>query len=179
MVILAGILVDKLGNHIALGLFSFNCLLGSTLFAAGASLKMFELMLIGRVIFGLGNGSLTIVQNKITATWFEGKELALAFGFTMSMSRAGSVLNFNISPLVCDKIGLANTLWFGVGLTAIGLVAAVTVSYLDSTGMAILAKNTINVEPKPKFKISDVKNYPKAFWALTAALCFFYNGTCS
>eukprot|EP00729_Bicosta_minor_P014278 gene14278-18706_t len=79
MVIVAGIIVDKLGNHLALGLFSFNCLLGSSLFAAGASLQKYELMLVGRIIFGLGNGSLTIVQNKITATWFEGKELALAF----------------------------------------------------------------------------------------------------
>lgn len=148
-------------------------------------------MLVGRIIFGLGNGSLTIVQNKITAFWFKGivglglalahfactarprafsflfrlpphtrrdcaprlseclrlslaeccdllllfslfvltracfdsglsysglfppgggrgcagHELALAFGFTMSLSRAGSVLNFNLSPAFADKCG--------------------------------------------------------------------------
>lgn len=176
MVIIAGIIVDRLGNHLALALFSFNCLLGSSLFAAGASLNKYELMLVGRIIFGLGNGSLTIVQNKITATWFEGKELAMAFGFTMSMSRAGSVLNFNTSPVICDKIGLTSTLWFGVGLTGIGLVSAIIVSWLDKTGSKILAKNAGLVETPRKFKMSDVLNYPKAFWALTAALCFFYNG---
>ena len=139
-------------------------------------MQKYELMLIGRIIFGLGNGSLTIVQNKITATWFEGKELALAFGFTMSMSRAGSVLNFNLSPHICDSIGLVNTLWFGVGLTGIGLISAVTVSWLDSAGTKILAKNAGLVEAPRKMKVSDVLKYPKAFWALTAALCFFYNG---
>ena len=180
MVIIAGIIVDKLGNHLALALFSFNCLLGSSMFALGATLNMYNLMLVGRIIFGLGNGSLTIVQNKITATWFKGKELALAFGFTMSMSRAGSVLNFNLSPLICDKIGLVNTLWFGVGLTGIGLVAAVTVSMMDSSGQKRLAMQAaakaIPPEKPTPFSVKDVFKYPASFWALTAALCFFYNG---
>lgn len=67
-------------------------------------------MLVGRIIFGLGNGSLTIVQNKITAYWFKGNELAMAFGFTMSLSRAGSVMNFNLSPAFADKFGLVSLL---------------------------------------------------------------------
>lgn len=44
-------------------LFSFLCLLGTSLFAVGAMLKdtpaMFPLMLVGRLIFGSGGGSLT------------------------------------------------------------------------------------------------------------------------
>ena len=48
---------------VGLFLFSGLCLIGSSLFAVGAMLKgspaMFPVMLIGRLLFGSGNGSLT------------------------------------------------------------------------------------------------------------------------
>lgn len=47
-------------------LFSFLCVLGSCTFAAGAFLKgtsyMLPVMLLGRLLFGSGNGSLTSKQ---------------------------------------------------------------------------------------------------------------------
>ena len=79
----------------------------------GVSFKLYPLMLCGRLIFGSGNGSLTIVQNKITAMWFDGKELAMAFGFTLAFSRLGSVLNFLFTEELSERLGIAQTLWFG------------------------------------------------------------------
>jgi MFS family permease len=183
MSVFAGILVDKLGNHLALMLFSLNCVVGSALFALGAMIGSYPLMLVGRIIFGLGNGSLTIVQNKITAFWFKGHELALAFGFTMSLSRLGSVLNFNLSPTFADQYGLVWTLWAGCGLTLIGFVSALTVSWLDKSGAEQIAaghklKDTEAgiVEDRTPMKISDIFKYPATFWFLLFSLCFFYNG---
>ena len=54
---------------------------------------MFPLMLLGRLLFGSGNGALTVVQNRVTTFWFQGKELTLAFGTTLAFSRLGSVLS--------------------------------------------------------------------------------------
>ena len=97
LVIFAGFLIDKLGNAIGLFLFSFLCVLGSSIFTVGSMLygtsAMFPMMLLGRLLFGSGNGALTVVQNRLTSFWFEGKELALAFGITLAFSRAGSVLS--------------------------------------------------------------------------------------
>ena len=97
LVIFAGFLIDKLGNSIGLFLFSFLCLTGSSIFTVGSMLygssAMFPLMLVGRLMFGSGNGALTVVQNRLTSYWFEGKELALAFGVTLAGARAGSVLS--------------------------------------------------------------------------------------
>ena len=59
-------------------------------------------MFVGRFIFGLGGGSITISQNQITAGWFHGKELAMAFGFTLTVSRVGSVVNFDLTPWLYD-----------------------------------------------------------------------------
>uniref|UniRef100_A0A3Q3C6Y6 Lysosomal dipeptide transporter MFSD1 n=1 Tax=Haplochromis burtoni TaxID=8153 RepID=A0A3Q3C6Y6_HAPBU len=117
VVILAGFLIDKLGNRFGVFLFSFLCVLGSSLFALGSHFKgspyLLPLMLTGRLLFGSGNGSLTIVQNRITAFWFKGKELALAFGLTLAFSRLGSVLNFFLTQKFEEKYGMQWTLWGG------------------------------------------------------------------
>lgn len=56
---------------------------------------------------------LQVVQNRITAFWFKGKELALAFGLTLSFSRLGSVLNFFFTQQFEAKFGMQWTLWGG------------------------------------------------------------------
>ncbi|KAI5106715.1 major facilitator superfamily domain-containing protein 1, partial [Silurus meridionalis] len=96
-------------------LFSFLCVLGSSIFALGSHFKaspyLLPLMLTGRLLFGSGNGSLTIVRNRITAFWFRGKELALAFGLTLAFSRLGSVLNFLFTQHFEAQYGMQWTLW--------------------------------------------------------------------
>ncbi|MCJ8729073.1 hypothetical protein PDJAM_G00012190 [Pangasius djambal] len=63
VVIMAGFLIDKLGNRFGVFLFSFLCVLGSSIFALGSHFKgspyLLPLMLTGRLLFGSGNGSLT------------------------------------------------------------------------------------------------------------------------
>ena len=65
---------------------------------------------------------LQVVQNRITAFWFKGKELALAFGLTLSFSRLGSVLNFFFTQQFEAKFGMQWTLWGGELLWCFGLL---------------------------------------------------------
>lgn len=55
----------------------------------------------------------SVVQDRITAVWFKGKELSLAFGLTLGFSRLGSVLNFLITIKFEERYGLQWTLWGG------------------------------------------------------------------
>ena len=105
MSLIAGVLVDTWGRKKSMYLFISLCLTGASLFALGATLTSmsgqarFAIMFVGRFIFGLGGGSITISQNQITAGWFEGKELAMAFGCTLTISRIGSVVNYDLTPV--------------------------------------------------------------------------------
>lgn len=45
------------------------------MFALGTSMRSIPIMLVGRVIFGLGGESLCVGQSTIIAQWFDGKEL--------------------------------------------------------------------------------------------------------
>jgi MFS family permease len=106
MSLVAGVMVDRIGLKISVFMFLSFCLIGSALFGLAFTLTSltpdarYILMFIGRFIFGLGGGSITIAQNAITAYWFKNKELAMAFGCTLTISRIGSVVNFNLTHAI-------------------------------------------------------------------------------
>ncbi|XP_052774294.1 major facilitator superfamily domain-containing protein 1-like [Mya arenaria] len=180
VVIGAGFLIDKLGNRIGLFLFSFLCVLGSSTFAAGAMLKgtsaMLPVMLLGRLLFGSGNGSLTIVQNRLTAYWFRNKELALAFGITLAFSRLGSVLNFFLTQNFEATYGLNWTLWGGAMLCGLGFTSACIVSFLDIWGVKQLGDaDSLKIESK-KLRVTDIRYFSLSYWLLALTIMFFYNG---
>lgn len=180
VVIMAGFLIDKLGNRFGLFLFSSLTVVGSSIFALGSHFKgtpyLLPLMLTGRLLFGSGNGSLTIVQNRITAFWFKGKELALAFGLTLSFSRLGSVLNFFLTRRFEEHYGIQWTLWGGTILCVLGLFSAVTVSILDKLGMKQLGLDGTIQEESKKVQVKDIRRLPLRYWLLVLTIMFFYNG---
>lgn len=161
VVIAAGVLIDRLGNRVGLLLFSFLCLLGTAVFAVGAMLRkteaMFPLMLAGRLIFGTGGGSLTIVQSTVTAYWFRNKELAFAFACKTAISRVASVLNFLFSEHFADQYGLDLALWNGAILCGVAFVSAIVVSAMDLYGVKQLDDHlTLQTESK-KFLVHSPK----------------------
>jgi len=180
LVIFAGFLIDKLGNSIGLFLFSFLCLVGSSIFTVGSMLygtsAMFPMMLLGRLLFGSGNGALTVVQNRLTSFWFEGKELALAFGITLAFSRAGSVLNFFFTESLYEMLGMSGTLWLGAGLCGFGFISAIIVIGLDKHGTKQLGTDGDIKTASKLVKPRDILNFNVSFWLLALTIMFFYNG---
>ncbi|KAJ7377280.1 hypothetical protein OS493_030091 [Desmophyllum pertusum] len=180
VVVLAGFLIDKLGNPIGAMLFSSMCLAGTSVFAVGLYFKgtssMFPLFLLGRILFGSGNGSLTIVQNRISAMWFKGKELAFAFGCILAFSRLGSVLNFFLTESFQEKYGLQWTLWLGAILCGVGVLCAVIASSLDTIGLKQLNKKIEMEMESKRMRLTDIKYFSSSFWLLAFCLMFFYIG---
>jgi MFS family permease len=91
----------------------------------------FNLMLIGRVIFGMGGESMNVAQSAIVSVWFKGKELAFALGINMSISRLGSVANAATVPSIYDSEGLGAALMLGFFICIFSLLNAVGLVYLD------------------------------------------------
>lgn len=59
------------------------------------------------------SASYSVLQDRITAFWFEEKELAMAFGVTIGFSRLGSILNFFVTHIIEQAYGMQWTLWGG------------------------------------------------------------------
>ena len=60
MPLLGGLILDKIGIRIGLIIFSIVLTFGSTIFALGAYQHNFAWLLAGRVINGMGSGSLSV-----------------------------------------------------------------------------------------------------------------------
>ena len=50
----------------------------------------------------------------LPTAFFTGKELALAFGITITFSRIGSVLNYFVSSKLVEDLGYKAVLWIGL-----------------------------------------------------------------
>ncbi|TPX71065.1 hypothetical protein SpCBS45565_g01340 [Spizellomyces sp. 'palustris'] len=141
---LGGQLVDRVDVKKVLVVFSAVVCMGQTLFAVGVSSKSFGIMLLGRVLFGIGGESIGVVQASITTAWFRGKELAFALGLT----RFGSVVNANLSPRIEKHWTSAGAVWVG-GLTCyISFGCALILVALMSNHSPSSAKSKRATSPK-------------------------------
>jgi nitrate/nitrite transporter NarK len=91
-------------------------------------------MLAGRVLFGLGGESMSVGQSAIVSKWFKGKELAMALGLNLSISRLGSVVNGLVIPRIyndqnMDRLGLA--LLVGFFVCVFSMICAVCLTLMD------------------------------------------------
>nr|XP_005294442.2 major facilitator superfamily domain-containing protein 1-like isoform X4 [Chrysemys picta bellii] len=149
VVILAGFLIDKLGNHFGVFLFSFLTVLGSSIFALGSHFKgtpyLLPLMLTGRLLFGSGNGSLTNIQESLTL-----------------IPSGPPSMNWKIAP--------------GTLLCMLGFISAITVSVLDKVGMKQLGLDGVIQQESKKVRVQDVRRLPLCYWLLVLTIMFFYNG---
>jgi hypothetical protein len=74
---------------------------------------------------------MSVAQSAIVSKWFKGKELSMAMGLNISVSRLGSVINGFVVPQIYndsnhDKLGQA--LFVGLGVCIFSLVCAVFLS---------------------------------------------------
>ena len=126
-----GYFVDKWGVRATLFVFSAFLCCGQVLFSFGLTLKSWPIMFIGRVIYGFGGESLGVANSAVLSLWFQGKELAFAFGLNLSVARLGSVLNNLISPLLTSTVGIQFALWFGSILTGASILCVFVISSID------------------------------------------------
>ncbi len=151
MSIFGGIILDKWGIRKTGILFVGLCVIGVFISAYGASpyynennfdyqlLNSFlpdfspklKMLMLGRLLFGLGAETSIVVINKIIAKWFKGKELALAFGVNIAIARLGTAAALILSPVFSSSASnWYYAIWVAALLMLIGLITFIIyVSY--------------------------------------------------
>jgi MFS family permease len=126
----AGLLIDRYGPaRIALWSASIG-VLGAALTAIGTP---YALMVVGRFIFGISEGSIFIALIAGLAQWFPRSGIALATSLYLSLARVGSFA-VDKSPTWARPLydqGWQPPLWLGAGITAAGLAAALLYFWVD------------------------------------------------
>jgi len=142
------------------------------MFCLGIQFKLYYLALVGRFVFGLGGESLTVAQNTYTARWFDGKQLALAFGLVLSFSRIGSSVNFAVTPFL-TRVGVPVAIWFGGATCVFSFGACAILASLDWYGR----KKVIKVQADEEVvSWRHILRFPVSSWIIYGICVFFYIG---
>lgn len=197
--LIAGILLDKLGVRFSGVLSAGLMVLGATIkfvgisdwfqttqFAAWlnswwiempASAKMASL---GFMIFGCGCEMEGTNVSKILAKWFKGKEMALAMGLEMAIARLGVFAVMWIAPIISKSFGgsVLAPLGFCGALLCIGLLNFVVFGVMDKKFDKQLTEAGIESGEESsdeEFHVSDLGAIfkSKMFW-IVALLCVLY-----
>ncbi len=172
MVLLGGIICDRIGTRLATLMFTMVCLVGVTVTALTGS---FPVMAAGRLIFGLGAESMIVAITAALGQWFVGKQLGFAFGVSLSIARAGSYAA-DMSPtwakVFYDK-GWQEPLFLAAGFAALALVGAIVYFLYER-----FSETRYHLErPAPPDRIvwGDLLRFDRSYWYVVGLCVTFYS----
>lgn len=193
LAIFGGILIDKyIGLRRALVLFTLFLFFGAYLFSYGIQQRSYPLMVLGRVMYGLGGESLGVAQSTFISRWFTKESgMSFAFGICLCVSRTCASFNFLFAPILATKFGVVATVYIGSVLCGASVLGAFLLYALDKYAVRkgviegergdevmFLDENgtQADVSPSsPTFKVSDIRRFSLSFWYLCGICLFSYN----
>ncbi len=165
-----GMLIDRAGVRRASMIFSLLVVAGAAIVAWSPNLPT---MYFGRIVFGMGSESMIVAQSAIVARWFTGKELALAFGITLTVSRLGTLFSFNAEELLANRLGFRGALWVAAVLCVLSLLANWIYTLMDRH-----AEPVLNL-PKPgagdQIRWADIRKFTSSYWFAVGICVAFYS----
>ncbi|CEG75538.1 hypothetical protein RMATCC62417_10563 [Rhizopus microsporus] len=166
--IAGGIFIDMFGS--VWGTLAINCMiiLGSLLTALAAKYKSYALMVVARVVFGIGSGLIVTMQESLLSKWFRTKHLSIAIGLQLSISRLSTFLGTLVANPVASATG--DWVWaFWLSFILCGfsiimnLIYALVVRHLR--GQVTLTKEEREaLKQKKTFKWRSIFKFPTIFW---------------
>jgi MFS family permease len=171
MVLIGGLIIDKIGTKKANLIFAVLCMLGALITAMSSSLMP---MAIGRLVFGLGAESMIVGVTTTLARWFKGKELSFAFGLNLTIARFGSFAALN-SPTWGKSFFnyWQDPLWVALFAGVISVISVIVYFMLDH-----FAEKRYALKPEDaqeKIELKQVFNFGRSFWLISLLCVVFYS----
>ncbi len=171
MVLIGGIIIDRLGTRKSSLIFAILCGIGAVTTALEPNLTV---MAAGRLIFGLGSESLIVAITTVIARWFKGKELSLAFGLNLTISRLGSFAALNSPSWASGFYDFwQEPLYIAAAAGFISLFAVVIYIFIDR--YAERNYNLREVAQQDKIVWKDIFRYSKSYWYIILLCVTFYS----
>jgi len=172
MVLIGGLIIDRLGTKRSTLIFAILCLLGAGITASTGKL---EVMAAGRLVFGLGAESLIVAVTTAIAKWFKGKELSFAFGINLTLARLGSFAALN-SPSWASKYydNWQGPLLISIVFGVVCVAGAIMYWILEAKAERIYQIGETGATDKVVWR--DIFKFGKSYWYVVALCITFYSG---
>jgi MFS family permease len=170
MVLLGGIIIDRIGIKKSSFIFSLFIFIGSIVTAFGGGIWV---MAGGRLIFGLGAESMIVAITTALARWFKGKELSFAFGLNLTIARLGSFMALNSPSWAKDAyVSWQKPLFITVGAASICVITLALYYFMDTFAEK---KYSLPKENKQdKVNLREIFDFGRSFWFITLLCITFY-----
>ncbi|KAI8868423.1 MFS general substrate transporter [Ramicandelaber brevisporus] len=123
MPFIGGVAMDTLGTGSGAILSTMFVLVGSILAGVAAVSGKYGVLVLSRVVFGLGSGFVVTVQEVILSHWFRGTGLGTVIGLQIAVSKFAQWLAQTTVLPIRDATGhYANSFWVASGLCGVSLV---------------------------------------------------------
>jgi MFS family permease len=172
MVLIGGIIIDRIGVRRATMLFGALCFGGAVITASTGDLMV---MATGRLIFGIGAESLIVAVTTALARWFRGKELSFAFGANLTIARLGSFLALN-SP-TWAKPAFDNWQWpllITVGFGTFCVIGPIVYGVLENRAAKQFSMK--QASGSDKVELSQIFRMSPSYWFVVLMCVTFYAG---
>jgi len=171
LVLVGGVLVDRLGARLVVFWTTAICLAGAVFTQFGSH---FSLMLLGRFLFGVGAETLVVAITVALAQWFLGRWFALFFALNISVSRLGSFLA-DRSPTFARSLyeqGWQSALGLATAFAVLSLLGAAVYWYFDRREER---RGTLAISP-PSERIDwhNLLRFRAGYWYIVAVCVAFY-----
>jgi MFS family permease len=171
LVLVGGVLVDRLGAARVAVATAAVCLAGAMLTAFGPD---FAAMAAGRLLFGIGAETLNIALTVAVVDYFAGGKLAFAMGLSVALSRAGS-FSADMSPswfAGAYAQGWQPPLVIAMLLAAASLAAACGYWWIDRRRSS--GKTEGKAISRRRLALPDLHGFGTAYWLLLALCVLWY-----
>jgi MFS family permease len=170
MVLIGGVIVDRIGTRKSIFIFGVLCLIGSIIPALSGTLYV---MAAGRLVFGLGAESLIVAVTTAVAKWFRGKELSFAFGINLMLARCGSfAAQFSPTWARSAYDSWRTPLLISIGFGSLCVIGAIIYWILEANAER---RYPLTAGSTDKVVFSDLKNFGVSYWYIVALCIVFYS----
>ncbi|MBI4810955.1 MAG: MFS transporter, partial [Ignavibacteriales bacterium] len=171
MVLIGGIIIDRIGTRKSVFIFTVLIMLGAFVTTVKGDIYT---MATGRLIFGLGAESMIVAITTIIARWFKGKQLAFAFGLNLTIARLGSFMALNAPSWGRSLYDYwQSPLWITVGAGVFAVVCIIVFYFMDA--FADKRFELPKEGEQDKIELKGIFKFGTSFWLITLLCVTFYS----
>lgn len=171
MVLVGGIIIDRIGTRKSVFIFTVLIMLGALVTTLQGNIYT---MAAGRLIFGLGAESMIVAITTIIARWFKGRQLSFAFGVNLTVARLGSFMALNAPTWGKSLYNYwQSSLWITVAAGVFAVVCILVYYFVDVAANRRFDLPAEGNQDKVEFR--QIFSFGVSFWYVTALCVTFYS----
>lgn len=159
----AGMLADRY-NQKTISIVSLTLVIAGTILFFNSN--NMNLLILGRIITGIGSAALFVLAPQIVAQWFANKELGFAIGILNTSIPLSGIMTLNLFSLISDQAGWRTCVYPCIGLS---ILAIITILFFLSRAPVSVQQH----KSRSQSLFQVIRKTGLSIWLISAAWMFF------